>query len=376
MRKIIFITGTRADYGKIKSLMKALEKSHEFEVYVYVSGMHLLERYGYTLGEIEKDGYKNIYPAFGQKMSDSMSYNLGNVICNLTGYVEAVRPDMIVVHGDRIEALAGAIVGAMNNVCVAHIEGGEVTGTIDESIRHSVSKFAHIHFVSNETARRNLIQLGESEDDIYVIGSPDIDIMSSKNLPTLEETKKRYEIPYKNYSILIYHPVTTELDRTAENVRELVSAIDKSNRQYIAIMPNNDSGSEIIQGALEGIRSNKVKLFPSIRFESFLTLMKNADCIIGNSSAGVREAGYYGIPVIDIGNRQKGRYILESNPNIQWVEEKEEDILMALDHIDEKRIVTHQYGDGDSTEKFVRIIRDKEFFDRDLQKKFIQLKNM
>lgn len=154
MKKILFITGTRADYGKLKSLMKALESSAGYEVYIYVSGMHLLEKYGSTYGEIVKDGYKNIYLALGQHESSSMSFNLGNIICNLTGYVTNVRPDLIVVHGDRIDALAGAAVGALNNIKVAHIEGGEVSGTIDESIRHAISKFSHIHLVANERAKK------------------------------------------------------------------------------------------------------------------------------------------------------------------------------------------------------------------------------
>ena len=376
MKRIMFITGTRADYGKIKSLMKALESTTEFEVYIYVSGMHLLERYGYTLREIQKDGYKNIYPAFGQKMTSSMSYNLGDVICNLTGYVENVKPDMMVVHGDRIEALAGAIVGAMNNICVAHIEGGEITGTIDESIRHAVSKFSHIHLVSNEHAKRNLIQLGEKKDDIYVIGSPDIDIMNSENLPTLEETRQRYDIAFEHYSILMYHPVTTELDRIGTNINQIVKAVEKSGRNYIAILPNNDCGSEIIQGVLESIQSERLKLYPSLRFEHFLTLMKYADCIIGNSSAGIREAGYYAVPVVDVGNRQRGRYNLEENPNIQWVEEDEEQILQALERIESRRIQTREYGDGDSTDKFIEIIQRPNFWKKDLQKRFICLEGV
>ena len=168
-KKILFITGTRADYGKIKSLMKRLDALPEYEVYIYVSGMHLIEKYGNTYKEVLKDDYKNVYIAFGQHYSSSMSYNLGNVISNLTGYVSSIKPDMIVVHGDRSDALAGAIVGALNNIIVAHIEGGEISGTIDDSIRHAITKFAHLHFVANEEAKRRLEQLGENEEYIYCL---------------------------------------------------------------------------------------------------------------------------------------------------------------------------------------------------------------
>lgn len=186
-KKIVFITGTRADYGKIKILIREIEKAPEFEAYIFVSGMHLIERFGNTYKEILKDQYKNVYVDFGLSHSENMSYNLGNVICHLSGYVSHISPDLIVVHGDRIDALAGAVVGAINNVKVAHIEGGELSGTIDESIRHAISKFAHLHFVCNEEARERLIQMGEEKKRIYVIGSPDIDVMLAGNLPALPE---------------------------------------------------------------------------------------------------------------------------------------------------------------------------------------------
>ena len=250
-KKIVFITGTRADYGKIKPLLKALEKNESYDLYIYVCGMHLSEQLGSTYKEVEKDGYQNIYiePILHGKGIQSIS--LGNTIECFTEYVLDLKPDMIVVHGDRIEALAGATVGALNNIIVAHIEGGEVSGTIDESIRHAVSKFAHIHFVCNEEAKNRLIQLGEDEERIYQIGSPDIDIMLNEDLPSLEETKAHYEIEFDDYAILMYHPVTTEIEMLEENVGKLVEAISQSDKKYIVVYPNNDLGSEIIIDAYQ-----------------------------------------------------------------------------------------------------------------------------
>jgi UDP-N-acetylglucosamine 2-epimerase (hydrolysing) len=153
---------------------------------------------------------------------------------------------MIIVHGDRVEALAGAIIGSFNNTLVTHIEGGEISGTIDELIRHAITKLSHIHFVSNKEAEKRLIQMGELKNSIFVIGSPDVDIMYSDNLPSIEETTEHYEIPFDDYSILIYHPVTTELETLGNDINEVVSATIESDRNYIVIYPNNDAGSDII----------------------------------------------------------------------------------------------------------------------------------
>jgi len=198
-KRILFLSGTRADYGKIKSLIQAVEAADDFETFIYVSGMHLLEQYGSTYEEIINDGYKNIYVAYGYRNIGDMSYDLGTAICNLTGYVEKIKPDMIVVHGDRIDALAGALVGVLKNIMVAHIEGGELSGTVDESIRHTISKLAHVHFVCNKEAKNRLAQMGEQQERIHILGSPDIDIMKSDRLPSLEKCKKKYNIGFDDY---------------------------------------------------------------------------------------------------------------------------------------------------------------------------------
>lgn len=371
MKKLLFITGTRADYGKIKSLISSVEKHPDLESYVFVSGMHLLEKYGSTYKEVQKDGYKNVYVDFSQTNIGNMSYDLGNVIQNLTAYVMHIKPDMIVVHGDRIDALAGAIVGALNNILVAHIEGGEVSGTIDESTRHAISKYAHIHFVCNEVAKRRLIQLGEESNRIFVIGSPDIDILISNSLPSIGDAKSWYEIPFEKWGILMYHPVTTEVGELRRKIREVVDAVISSKRNYIVIYPNNDMGTDIILNEYERLRNNnRFRLYPSIRFEYFLTLLRHSDFMIGNSSAGVRETGVYGIPSIDIGSRQKGRY-LDTIGNIQHVNEDETEILNAIDCIDNYRIQSFEYGKGNSTEQFMEIVSKEDVWKISIQKKFI-----
>ena len=373
-KRVLFITGTRADYGKIKSLMKMMEQTNMYDVFIYVSGMHLLAKYGSTYREVLKDGYKNVYVAFGQPHTDNMSYNLGGVLTSLSAYVEEIEPDMIIVHGDRIDALAGAITGALNNILVAHIEGGEISGTIDDSIRHAISKFAHLHFVCNEEAKKRIIQLGESEEHIYVIGSPDIDVMIGENLPGLQEVKTYYEISFDEYGIFMYHPVTTELGLLKEHITTTIDALKESGGNYVIIYPNNDLGTEISVdkiSELEGMKQFRV--FPSIRFEYFLTLLTNATMIIGNSSAGIRESGVYGVPAIDIGTRQNGRYDIQTLQNIQHVQEDFEAILSAIRKAPEYKIQCQSFGKGNSTEQFLEILQKRDIWNCGIQKKFVDL---
>lgn len=374
-RKIVFLTGTRADYGKIKSLMKRIIQDKEFELYLFVTGMHMLSRYGSTWREIEKDGFKNVYHFINQSKNTPMDLALSNTIGGLSNYISEIEPDLIVVHGDRLEALAGAIVGAFNNIRVAHIEGGEISGTIDESIRHAVTKFAHLHLVSNEESKKRIIQLGEKTDHIFIIGSPDIDIMHSKSLPTIKEAKKRYDIPFEHYGIVMYHPVTTEIDKLSKNIEAFTTALIESNRNYIIIYPNNDLGSDTIIKQYELLANNdKFVIYPSIRFEYFLTLMKYADFMIGNSSAGIRESIVYGTPAIDVGNRQSGRYLKDQNPLIIHADECTDKLLHAINKIPQHKVyVNSQFGNGDSAEKFMGIIKQSTIWNVDIQKKFSDL---
>lgn len=374
-KRIVFITGTRADYGKIKPLIKALNNNSKFEIFIFVCGMHLLEKFGSTYEEVLKDNYKNTYVAYGLLPTHNTSTNLGNTIIHLSGYVENIKPEMIIVHGDRIEALAGAVVGALHNILVGHIEGGEISGTIDESIRHAVSKFAHLHFVCNNEAKDRLKQLGEDEKQIYVIGSPDIDIMLSSNLPALDYVKAHYNIPYDKYAILMYHPVTTEYDNLGINIKTVVDSVIASKKNYVVVYPNNDLGFEIILNEYQRFNNiDRFKIFPSLRFEYFLMLLKNAEFIIGNSSAGIREAGIYGIPAIDVGTRQSGRYNLKTSKNIQHVPEDFKSILEAIDKVKQYKTTEYLFGQGHSTEQFLNIMENIDFKNIHIQKKFVDFR--
>lgn len=371
MKKIIFITGTRADFGKLKSLIDILSKSSNFDVFIFCTGMHLQLKYGYTVDEIRKAGYKNIFEFINFSNESSMDITLAKTIVGFSDYIKNINPDMIVVHGDRVEALAGAIVGSLNNIVVSHIEGGELSGTIDDSIRHAVTKMSHIHFVSNSEAKNRVLQLGENPESIIIIGSPDIDILKSKNLRSLDEIKKRYEIPFRdNYAISIFHPVTTDTEQLGEKTRQYVNALLKSKQNYIVILPNNDLGSSIIFEELKRLKDHpKFKLFPSIRFEYFIVLLKNADFIIGNSSCGIIEAPVFGVPTINIGNRQNKR---TKNQNIIHSKVFTEDELCK--HIEKAKNLKFEpidvFGEGESNKKFLAAVENPTFWEINVQKEF------
>ena len=369
-KRILFLTGTRADFGKIKSLIRILEQRAGFEVFVFVTGMHLQEEYGYTLIEIERCGFRHVHTFKNHTDETTMDLTLARTIEGLSSYCKQCRPDLIVIHGDRVETLAGAIVGSLNNILVAHIEGGELSGTVDELIRHSVYKLSHIHFVSNETAARRLVQMGEVESSIYTIGSPDLDIMFSDELPSLAVVKAYYEIAFEAYGVVLFHPVTTEAGNMQRYANEFVAALSRDHHNYVIVYPNNDLGSRYILDAYQQLKGNpRFRIFPSLRFEYFLTLLKHAAFILGNSSAGIREAPCYGIPVINVGTRQQNRVTSSDIINTGY---DSAEVLAALQQIDNKKTVpaVSEFGSGNSAALFCQTLERPDIWRVNQQKQF------
>jgi len=363
-KKIVFLTGTRADYGKIKSLIKSIYNNRKYTIHILVTGMHLSKKYGSTFEEIQKDFPRIKLNKFANmKEKDSMDLTLSKTINFINKIFFKIKPDLIMLHGDRLETLAAAIVGNFNKFLVAHIEGGEISGAIDESIRHAVSKLSNIHLVSNQSAKRNLIQMGEFKKNIYVMGSPEVDIMISKKLPSLNMVKKRYAIEFKKYSIFCLHSDTNEnRKQTDKNINNCILALKKTNHNYVVIYPNNDINSDVILSKLLKLKKHKnFKIFPSMRFEYFLSLLKNSSYIIGNSSTVVRETPVYGIPSINLGYRQKNRGI--SN-NIISCKIKQKSIFTTIKKLStinrRKQMI---FGDGNSSKKFIKILDRKYFWE-------------
>ena len=378
MKKIVFLTGTRADFGKLKSLIQISQDHENYECHIFATGMHMNSKYGKTVVEIFKAGFDNIYQFINHDTVEHMDRTLAKTIDGFSHYIHELKPDLIIVHGDRVEALAGAIVGSINNILVAHVEGGEISGTIDELIRHAVSKMSHIHFTTNEEAKKRLIQLGEKEKNIFIIGSPDLDLMNPEFLPKLDMVKKYYDIPFEGYAIAMFHPVTTEYSLIHVRAKAFVDALLKSGKNYIVIYPNNDLGSMEILNEYKRLQNHpNFRVFPSLRFEYFLTLLQNARFIIGNSSAAVREAPFYKIPTIDIGTRQESRIKLSSILHSDDDEESLLDVIKTIEGLEIPDNITQHYnfGDGNSDQLFLELLQSEKLWSIRHQKQFQELKS-
>lgn len=368
-RKVLFLTGTRADFGKLKPLIRAIEGTEDFEIQIFTTGMHMLSRYGSTWYEVAEFGKGKIHPFVNQSPGDAMDQVLSKTISGLSDFVREWKPDLVVVHGDRVEALAGAAVGALNNILVCHLEGGELSGTVDEILRHAISKLSHLHFVANQDSKNRLLQMGELDESVHVIGSPDIDAMEAPDLPSVEQALEHYNIQFEKYGVLIFHPVTTELENLEIEIIDTLEALEKYGLPIIVIESNNDSGSDVIQRVYESYSQSKnLRFFPSMRFEYFLAILKNAEFMIGNSSAGVREAPHFGVPAINLGSRQRNRVssglVLDTPIDRNSIQES----LRKAETVN--RIPEKNFGDGKSANRFRETLAQETFWLTSVQKQF------
>ncbi len=372
LRRLLFLTGTRADFGKLKPLLASVATVDDFETFIFTTGMHMLKRYGSTWEEVDNSRLGTMYPFVNQTPGDGMDTVLAKTVSGLSDFVKEIGPDLIVVHGDRTEALAGALVGTFNRVRVAHVEGGELSGTVDETIRHAITKLSHVHFVSNGESSLRLLQMGELGSSIFIIGSPEVDIMSSGSLPSFDAVRTKYEIPFDDYGVLIFHPVTTEIDTIEDQAREVVSFALESGRNFLAIQPNNDYGTELVERQFELLRDcDRVRMLPSMRFEYYLTALKHAQFVVGNSSSGIREAPFFGIPSINVGTRQSNRSRASSVVDAACFRSE---IAVAVDRVLSQNVTPSQlYGDGKSGERFKEIILSGALWKVSVQKSFVDL---
>ena len=347
-KKLLFVTGTRADFGKLEPLAVAARDAG-FDVSFWITGMHMLERYGLTKIEVQRVQGVGVHEFLNQRSGEAQDVTLAKTVLGFSDFVSEHKPDLVIVHGDRIEARACAIVCATNYIRCAHIEGGEVSGTIDEVFRHCNTKLAHCHFVSSDAAVDRVRRLGEPLSSIFKIGSPELDFHARPSGVQLADVKARYDIAFDDYGICTFHPVTSEADTMERQARDLFGVMTASNRNFVVILPNNDPGAEGIVSVIMELPRDRFRVLPSMRFAHFSELMKNAACIVGNSSAGVREAPFLGVPSLDVGSRQNAR---SDAPSITSVHARDTDKIAAFLHDEWGKSYTKdaQFGQGSAAD--------------------------
>lgn len=368
-KKLLFITGTRADYGKLEPLAVAAQQAG-FAISFFITGMHMMRRYGETRLEVKRFPGAEFFEFVNQREGDAQDFILSKTILGFSDFVHEHRPDLVIIHGDRVEALAASIVCAMKYIPSAHIEGGEVSGTIDESIRHCNTKLCATHFVSSEAARQRVLALGESPDSVYNIGSPELDTHARPSGVSIEEVKARYAIPFDDFGIAIFHPVTSEADTIGAQASSLFGRLEASGKCFVVIAPNNDPGTEDIFAVLEKLPKERFRLIPSMRFNYFSELMKHAAVMVGNSSAGVREAPFLGLPSLDVGTRQQSRAEAPSITACSAFDTQVINVFLASRWA-QRQPEDQSFGSGDAAQRFVQTLQQPSYWNRSLQKGFV-----
>lgn len=354
MRKVFIITERRADYSRFRPIMNLIKNDPGIDYDLVVTGMHLKKEHGLTINEIIKDGFK-IFSKFEMFIEDedsgaSMVRSFGECLKKVTYEIEKSKPDIILSGFDIAANFAVTVAGAHMNIPVAHIQGGEVTGTIDESIRHAMSKFSHYHFAANEDACARLIKLGEIPEHVFNVGCPSIDAILQVNDDT--NILNKYSLS-NNFYIVLQHPVTTEIEKSSKQIEETLQAVVESGIEAILVLPNNDAGFSNI---IKNIKNSKLKFVETLSIDDYVNLLKRSSGLIGNSSSGIHETATFNIPTINIGTRQQGR--LRSN-NVIDVDYNKNEILEAIQK--SKKMMGKEfhkiYGTGNSSEQIVELLK-------------------
>lgn len=371
-RKVCVVLTTRGNYAKMKSVIEKIEADDELELQLILGGMVVLEKYGRIAAMLDSQGRRPArtinFVVEGENLA-TMAKSSGLAMMDFSTAFEDLKPEVVIVIADRFECLPIAMCAAYMNIAVAHVEGGEVTGSIDESIRHAITKLSHVHFPASREAAARIERMGEDPASIHVVGASSMDILRRLDLADLDPVRdyqKDYgvgpmiDLKPKQYLTVIQHPVTTEYDENLLHVKETIAALNILNMPTVWIMPNMDAGSDGINKAIRRYRespdSRHTHFFKSLPIECYGPLLKNAACILGNSSSGIREAAYLGTPSVNIGTRQNGR---QRGKNVIDVGYEAEKIVAAVRRQIEVREYApdNLYGDGYAAEKIVHVLK-------------------
>ena len=380
--KICAFTGTRADYPRIKSVLEKLRTHKLFDLKLVVTGSHLLKSSGNTINDIIEDGfYINAkVKMFNEPLDDSLAGNAKAFVKCADGIINAIgkiKPKVALVTVDRVETLAIGSICALMNIPIIHIQGGEISGTIDESIRHAVSKLSHFHFVATKISAKRLIQMGEKPSNVFHVGCPYTDILEKEINKKNNFKNLQSNLKIKNkFCIFIMHSVTTNLNEAKILFKKVCNAIKKISQTYevLSFVPNTDPGCNYILKNIKKLKN--IKIIKNLRSEDFILLLRNAEFMIGNSSSGIREAASFKLPVINIGSRQSGR---ERSNNVIDSDFCEKKILKKLSFIEndknfQKKLKNCKniYGDGKVSERIIKKMVKLDY-NNVIEKKFFNI---
>jgi len=382
MKKILSVTGIRSEYDIMSSVYSAIDRHEDMSLKLVVTGAHLTNSYGLTIREIENDGFHivdRVESLINGDTGASRIKGLGVQIQGLVQTVSRIKPDLLLVLGDREESIATALIGSYMNIPIAHVCGGDrVIGNVDDQVRHAVTKLSHIHFASNEESKVRILKLGEEAFRVFNVGNPGIDRLIAT--PQLDKQTLLTELnlcfnPDDPLLVIIQHVISSEINHAYDQMKETLTAINELGINSVVIYPNSDAGSfEMIRCIQEFSDSKHITIRKNLPRIQFVNLLRHAACLVGNSSAGILEAPALKLPVVNIGNRQKGRLHAE---NVRFVEHNKIDIIDAVrdavlnaERIQEVRNCSNPYGSGDSSTKIVKILHDleidKDFLTKDI----------
>ncbi len=359
-RKICVIITARPSYSRVRTALKAIQQHPDLELQLVVAASALLDRYGSTVNFIESDGFhisEKVYMVIEGATLTSSAKTTGIGIMELATTFDNLKPDMVCTIGDRYETMATAIAASYMNIPLVHIQGGEVTGNIDEKVRHAITKLSDLHLVSNDDAKQRLIKMGEYDNKIFITGCPSIDIARAvRDNPEMDFDPcaryggvGKYIEPKQDYIVVMQHPVTTEFDEARKQADALIKVIHELNMPTFWFWPNPDAGSDGTSNALRSYReensNNQIRFFKNMEGGDFLKLLMHSKCLIGNSSVGIRECSYLGVPVVNIGSRQnrrlRGKNVTDTNYEIANLKQAIESQIQHGPYNEE-----HLYGDG------------------------------
>ena len=372
-RKVCIVVNSRANYGRIKTVLRALADRPDVELQVIVGASALLHRFGNVREIIERDGFSingTVYSIVEGENPTTMAKSTGLAIIELATMFENLKPDVVLTVADRFETLATAVAASYMNVPVAHTQGGEVTGSIDESVRHAITKLAHIHFPATELAARNIIRMGEDPATVHWTGCPAMDIVRETDVTMTPDVFHRYKgvgpelDPSQPYIVVLQHPVTTEYGQGLGQIMETINAISAIRAQTVWLWPNVDAGSDDVSKGLRMFRESEdpdyIHFYRNFSPDDYVRLIANCRCLVGNSSSALREGAFLGVPAVNIGTRQGGRECGENVIHVGYDAREIEDAVrrqMANGRYAGSTI----FGDGDAGQRIAEILATAEF---------------